>query len=146
MSSPQEGNKAIARRAAEEFWNKGNLNAVDELVHPDYVGHMPGQEIRGVEGFRRSIEGFRSAFPDVHFHVESQVAEGDEVVTHVEMQATHHGELKGIRATGKPVAVHGMSRVRVADGKVIEEWVQWDESGLMQQLGEVAEKRLSTPD
>jgi predicted ester cyclase len=41
----------------------------------------------------------------------------------------------GIAPTGKPAVAGGISIVRVAGGKVTEEWEQLDTLGLLQQLG-----------
>ena len=41
----------------------------------------------------------------------------------------------GIAPTGKPDVAGGISIVRVAGGKVTEEWEQLDTLGLLQQLG-----------
>ncbi len=36
-----EGNKALVRRFVDEFWNKGNTTAADELMASDAVIHLP---------------------------------------------------------------------------------------------------------
>jgi len=41
----------------------------------------------------------------------------------------------GIASTGKRVTFTGISIHRIADGRIIEEWQEWDSLGLMQQLG-----------
>ena len=138
----EQTNKALVRRAVEEIWNKGNIQVADQLTHPTYVGHMPGgQDVTGIDGVKKAIEGFRSAFPDVHLHIESQVAEGDEVITQLVMKGTQKGPLKtdgksqNLPATGKHVSGRGVSRMRIEDGKVVEEWVTWDEQSAMETLG-----------
>jgi len=45
---------------------------------------------------------------------------------------THVGELMGLDATGKPIAVDAISIFRIADGKITEEWTVWDALGLQQ--------------
>jgi predicted SnoaL-like aldol condensation-catalyzing enzyme len=72
-----EENKAIVRRVIDELLNgQGNLDVADELFAPEYVGHNPAspQDTRGPEGVKGFASMFRSAFPDVHFSVEDQVA------------------------------------------------------------------------
>ena len=90
-----EENKAIVRRMIDELLNgQGNLNVADELFAPEYVGHNPAssQDTRGPEGVKEFASMFRSAFPDVHFSVEDQVAEGDKVVTRWRGSGTHQGD------------------------------------------------------
>ena len=50
---------------------------------------------------------------------------------------THHGEYMGVPATGKKVKFSWITIYRIADGKVAEEWLVFDQLGLLQQLGAV---------
>jgi predicted ester cyclase len=45
----------------------------------------------------------------------------------------------GIPPTGKQVTVSGITISRVKNGKVVEEWSNWDPLGMLQQLGVVPE-------
>jgi predicted ester cyclase len=78
------------------------------------------------------------AFPDARYTVEDQLAEGEKVLTRWSCIDTHKGELMGIAPTGKPVRVSGMLTDRIVDGKIVEEWSEWDALGTMQQMGVVA--------
>src|SRR5919107_2352134 len=135
----QEENKAIVRRYFQEILDGGNLDLVDEIFEPQYVLHDPSspQEVRGVEGTKRFVGMFRSAFPDIAHSIEDQIAEGDKVVTRLRARATHDGELMGIPPTGKGVTIEGTSIWRIADGKIGECWFNYDALGLMRQLGVV---------
>lgn len=128
-------NKQLMRRGIEEVWNGGNLAVVDELIASDYAGHHSGNEASGPQGVKQYFSGLRGAFPDIHFTIEDQIAEGDRVVTRWVARATHTGPFHGIPPTGKPGAVSGITINRVANGKVVEGWTNLDELGLMQQLG-----------
>ena len=63
------------------------------------------------------------------------LGEGDKVVTRGTFTGTHQGEFNGIPATGKKVKVSYCDIWRVENGKCVENWVQMDMVGLMQQLG-----------
>lgn len=78
---------------------------------------------------------FMSAFPDTKMTVEQQIAEGDKVVTRWKAQGTHKGELMGIPPTGKQVTVTGISIERIVGGMIVESWEEFDQMGMMQQLG-----------
>jgi predicted ester cyclase len=43
----------------------------------------------------------------------------------------------GIPATGKEVTIGGIAIARIADGKIMERWEEFDMMGMMQQLGVV---------
>ncbi len=63
------------------------------------------------------------------------VAEGDLVVIRETYRLTHHGEFQGLPPTGKDVSVTGTEIYRIVDSKFVEQWVEADMLGLMQQLG-----------
>ena len=132
-----EENKAITRRFLDEIFAGGNLELVDELFAPNFVLHDPSvpQEVRGLEAMKQYITMYRTAYPDTHFTVEDQIAEGDEVVTRWTGQGTHQGELMGIAPTGNRVTVTGIEIDRISGGKIEETWVNYDALGMMQQLG-----------
>jgi steroid delta-isomerase-like uncharacterized protein len=136
MSSDQ--NKTIVRRALEEPW-KGNLDVVDELIARDYVGHDPAnpEPLRGPAGVKEFISTYRSAYPDARVTVEQQLAEGDMVATRWTGRGTHEGDLLGVAPTGKRVTITGITFSRLKDGKIVEEFQNWDTFGMMQQLGAV---------
>ena len=137
-----EENKRISRSVVEEIFNRGNLDIVDEVVDPGYVGHDPAspEEIRGPEGLKQLAQGYRSAFPDIQVTVDEQLAEGDRVATRWSARGTHQGELFGIQPTGKQTTVTGLTIDRYSGGKIVESWDNWDTFGLMQQLGVVPEQ------
>lgn len=133
-----EANKAIARLDFEEIWSNQNLDVVDELYPEDHVRHDPADPqggVNGVEAYKQLVAGYFRAFPDLHFTVDDMIAEGDKVVTRWTATGTHKGELMDIPPTGTNVSVTGISIQRIENGKVLEEWVNWDTMGLMQQLG-----------
>lgn len=47
------------------------------------------------------------------------------------------GDFQGIPTTGKQVTQTGIDILRIAGGKVVERWGQFDDLGLLQQLGVV---------
>jgi predicted ester cyclase len=133
-----EENKALVRRFFEDGWNKQNLALVDELLSADYVDHdLPPGFPPTRDGFKQSASMYWSGFPDGRLEIEDQVAEGDRVVTRWSGRATHTGEFMQIAPTGKQVAVAGITINRVAGGKLVENWLQFDRLGLLQQLGVV---------
>lgn len=130
-----EQNKAMLRRVFDEGLNKNNSRALDELIAPNYVNYgFPGLP-PGPEGFKLAIGMFRAGFPDMQIMIEDEFAEGDKVGTRGYFTGTHKGEFQGIPATGKQVKFSYIDLWHVANGKFVENWVQMDLMGLMQQLG-----------
>jgi predicted ester cyclase len=131
-----EYNKRRCREAFMEFIDKGNLDAVPEYVHPDYVGHYPGlPPVQGHEGFRQLLQMYYAGFGERHADIDDMVAEGDLLALRLAISLKHTGEFMGIPATGRDVRINGLNLFRMQDGKAIEQWVNNDDMGLMQQLG-----------
>ncbi|HVD58831.1 MAG TPA: ester cyclase, partial [Thermoleophilaceae bacterium] len=61
------------------------------------------------------------------------------VATRWTARGTHDGDLMDIAPTGKQAKVSGLTISRLANGKVIEDYTNWDAFGMMQQLGVVPE-------
>jgi len=131
-----EDNKALARRWLDEVWNKGDLSLIDELIAPNYVLHDPMRPgLKGRTGIKESIATFQIAFPDIHFTIEAQIAEGEQVVTRYIVQGTHLGPLMGIPATGKQGTITGIDIYRITNEQIEEAWTNWDTLGLLQRIG-----------
>jgi predicted ester cyclase len=131
-------NKAQIRRVIEEVYNRGDLAVVDEVAASNLVIHVPSRDIHGREGAKQYVTALRTGFPDLHFTVEDQVAEGDLVVTRWTARGTHRGSFEGVPATGREVRLAGTDIDRLVGGEVVECWAQVDELGLMRQLGAIA--------
>jgi steroid delta-isomerase-like uncharacterized protein len=133
-------NKATIRRIREELVPAHNLAALDELYTEDYVYHgipMLGER-KGRSAFRDMMAGFLAALPDLRENVSEQVAENDRVVTLLVGSGTHSGPLLGIPGTGRRINWSGVVISRFAtDGRIAEEWVEFDALSLLQQLGAV---------
>lgn len=131
-------NKAAIRRWVNQAIDKGNLAVLDQLAAPDYVYHGPGLELHGLEALKGLIAGFREAFPDLHATIDDMVAERNRVATRCTVTGTHKGELIGVKATGRQVAIPLIVISRFVRGKVAEDWEVYDVQGLLRQLGAVA--------
>ena len=131
-----EENKAIARRWGEEVWGKGSLAAVDELFAPNFAFNYPAPGATpDLKGYKQTVTGLCSPFADIRCTAEDVVAEGDKVAVRWIWRGTHKGEFMGIPATGKQVTITGISILRIAGGKIVEEWGEMNSLGMMQQLG-----------
>ena len=137
-----ETNKALVRREFEEMFSQGgDLDTAGEFYAPDYVLHEPASgEVRGLEAARKFAATYREAFPDLQTAIEDQVAEGDKVVSRFSGRGTHLGETKDFGpATGNRIEITGITIDRFSDGRIVEEWTNFDALGLLQQIGLVPE-------
>jgi steroid delta-isomerase-like uncharacterized protein len=131
-----QDNSAIVRRFIEETINQGQIDSAAQFVWEDVVEQVPfpGQG-PGLEGLKETLRGMRSAFPDLFFSVEEQIADGDKVLTRFEWTGTLRGEFVGIPATGRSVKVWGIVIDRLEDSRIKDTRIIMDMLGLMMQLG-----------
>jgi steroid delta-isomerase-like uncharacterized protein len=133
-----EANKALVRRFYEEI-DKGNLDAMDELVAEDYIDHNPPpipDLAPGREGLKQSFKIFWDATPGYH-RIEDQIAEGDKVVTRLTSFGKHEGDLPGAPATGNEMKMTSITIHRIENGKLAEKWSEKDMISLLQQIGKM---------
>ncbi len=108
------------------------MAAIDEVIAADYVSN--GQPI-GRDGFTQFVTAVRSTFSDLQFTIDDMVAEADKIAVRYTGHATHQGEFSGIPATGKAITITGIDMFRIADGKLVEEWLNFDQLSMLQQMG-----------
>ncbi len=132
-----EQNKALVRRLFEQSDNH-NGELPPDLFAPDYIYHFPASpEPLPYQGHVQMARMFYAAFPNLQHSIEDQIAEGDRVVTRITIRGAHQGELMGMPPTGKQIIVTAISIDRIVNGKIVEEWVNSDVLGMLQQLGAV---------
>ena len=131
-----ENNTALVRRPVEAL-NRGIV--VVNALRPDAfalheVSHFAGHPLdyTAHAGFDAML---LRAFPDLQFTLEDLFADRDQVVARFRARGTQTGVFQGIPATGRAAVVSGIAIYRLADGKVMEQWLEYDQLGLLQQLG-----------
>jgi steroid delta-isomerase-like uncharacterized protein len=129
-------NRAVIQRFIEEILNQKKLDVADEIVAENFVelDPFPGQG-PGRQGLKDVLSMFIDGFPDMHWVIEEQIAEGDKVMTRFTWAGTHQGAFMGIPATGKPVKVKGVVIDRVVGGWMVDSRILMDSMGMLQQLG-----------
>lgn len=134
VTTPEE-NKAVFVRHVEDIWNRGDLDAADEIFHPQAVTPYAPQLPPGPQGCKVVAGTFRSAFGDYRLNVQDILASGNLVGARMTNSGTHTGDLFGIPPTGKAVSFEELAVCQIADGKILASWFQADQMTMMQQLG-----------
>jgi predicted ester cyclase len=134
-AEPLEHNKRVARRILEQAFNGRDLTAIETGFTPDAAIHDPGQDFHGTAHLRQGLQGLLDAFPDFHFTVLDQLAEGDRVVIFYRGQGTQRGEFLSIAPSGRSIDYTGLLLVRLQGERIAEFWAQPDRLGILQQLG-----------
>ena len=135
----------LIRRWFEEVWNQGREETIDALCAKEAVGHgqtHDGSDIVGLEEFKKFWNIYRAAFTSVHVEIHQTIAEGEMVLARWTITMKHTGPFMGIPPSGKRITGKGMSVQRYVNGKIVEAWDNWDQLGVMVQLGAVSLERL----
>jgi predicted ester cyclase len=120
-----------------EALNRGDVSIADGVFAPECVIHINGSPDPNlsVDGFKQMMSGLLAAFPDLHLTIDDQSEAGGKVATRWSAEGTNTGPFGTVAATGRRVRVNGLILDRVVGGRVVERWEQWDQMGMMQQLG-----------
>jgi len=128
-------NKELVRRFVEEVFQNGNRGAVDELVAEDFVPHTWPSTGDGRNDLKKAMERVAKGLSDAAFTIDDLIAEGDRVVARLTASATQTGEFMGMAPSNKRYTILEIHIFRLRDGRIIEHWHQFDQLGMMRQLG-----------
>jgi predicted ester cyclase len=106
-----------------------------DLCAPGYVaiiGSNPPMPLSGHQGFATA---FYTGFPDITHTIEDVIAEEGKVAVRVSFTGTHTGDFMGLPATNKSVRFGAMMFLQIENGQVTILHGQFDQMGLMRQLG-----------
>jgi predicted ester cyclase len=136
IDSPPAGatNAELIRWAFEQL-NLRDVSALRKFWDADTVERFPDRICRGADEIAAYFEDAFAALPDWHMEIVALAAQGDDVFVHWHLKGTHDGPLLGIEGTGKPVAVDGMDHFVVRDGRVISNFVVFDQMQYARQIG-----------
>ena len=129
-------NKAVVRRFYEAFGQQDYVS-LKEVLAPELAAYAHSATVPATrDDALQGIRNWNAAFDGSHYTVEDQVAEGDQVATRVKLRAVHsRGDFMGAPPAGAQIEIKGISVERIADGKIVERHVSYDQIGLMQRLG-----------
>jgi steroid delta-isomerase-like uncharacterized protein len=129
-----DDNREVVRQFIERVFERGETAAVDELVADDFVPHTyPGTTDR--EGLKRAMERVSQGLDDAKFTIDDVIAEDDRVAVRLTSGATQIGEFMGMPPSGKHYEIEEIHIFRLRDGRISEHWHQFDQLGMMRQLG-----------
>ena len=118
-----------------DVWNGGNPDSLDAIMSKDFVynsNSMPA--VKGLEGIKKVIASFRTAFPDAKLVTQEVIFSENEGAARWTLTGTNTGPGE-MPPTGKSFSIWGESIMHFANGKITEEWVAYDNQSMMEQLG-----------
>jgi steroid delta-isomerase-like uncharacterized protein len=131
----KDQDKDLVRRFVREVFVEGRSASVDELVAEDFRSHTWGPDGLGKDGLKMVTVRMAGVFTDVDFVVEDLIAENDRVVARLTASGTQVGEFMGLPSSGKRYTIGEIHIFRMAHGRIVEHWHQYDRAGMLRQLG-----------
>jgi predicted ester cyclase len=115
----------------------GELDAFDDLLHPDVVIHAPrGLSTTGADEEKAVWREALGAMPDLRHEVQEVVADGDVEMARVVVTGTVTASFAGIEGTGRAFRIDQAVITHLRDGKVAEAWEIADIGALEAQVTE----------
>jgi predicted ester cyclase len=134
---PNAEHERVVRRPFDDLFTRGDLDAVDGLVAPDFVAHGQGgsEDAHGREPFREWLRWYTSAFTERAWTLHDVPSEGEKVVARNSGWVTYRGGLLGIPSEGQRALETGILILRIKDGLVRELWSEMSDLQVMMQPG-----------
>ena len=126
----------VLRRYYQEVWVDGRIDALDDLLAPDYVDHDPPPGYAGdASAAREFARMFVAGMRDAKLTILALVATADEACAHYSLEWTHCGPFLGnSNADGRRLILRGSDLVRVADGRITDIYHAENVLGTLRQL------------
>ena len=98
---------------------------------------MPGlpQDPFGPAALRQLVAAMRTAFPGIRAVIEDVVAQDDKVVVRASLHVIAPEEVLGISPQAPMTEWARIEIFRVFQGRIVEQWADRDDAGLLQQIG-----------
>jgi predicted ester cyclase len=116
----------------------GDFDRLDQFIAADYVRHCqatPDVEVTSLEEFKEFLHRDRATVSNPKMVLQRMVAEDDLVAFWITYSGIQDGPMGPFAASGKQMELDCAGIHRIADGKVVETWITWDNLSGLTQLG-----------
>ena len=128
---------AAAVERAREAWNAGDLDGYIEFYDEEIRLHGYTPEPMDKASVRGFYQAIFAAFDSSQLTFHEVFGSGESLCINFTMTGTHRGEFMGVPATGREIALPGITVLHFRDGRCVERWSCADMLGLLVQLGAV---------
>ncbi|WP_047238113.1 ester cyclase [Chromobacterium subtsugae] len=136
----REETRAVVLGFLQEVRSGVNPDAVSRYMATSVAAHQlesenPRTLARSPANYAEHVREFKRLFGDFQLRIDELLVDGDRAYARWTQLGRHLGELDGHAASGRPLTLVDSACYRVADGKIVEYWIQADRMGLARQLG-----------
>jgi predicted ester cyclase len=138
-SNDAAAHEEIVRRYFHEVLDRGRIELIDGLFHPECIMHRPGGTVTGIESVRGVAERRKATFSQFETQIHDVFGDVDRLAVRLTHRGTGCGmwrsRLGSYDVTGKVLTWNAIAIFRFENQKIVEEWVVRDELGMMLQAG-----------
>lgn len=139
FADPLSAEKEVVRRYFHEVLDRGKVEVIEELFHPECVMHRPGGTVIGIDSVRGVAERRKQTFSRFETQIDDIFGSGDRLAVRLIHRAVGGGmwqsRFGNYDVSGKPVTWNAIAIFRLENRRIIEEWVTRDELGMILQFG-----------
>ena len=126
----------LTARRFSAFWNTGEARYLAAAIAPEVTDRtLPKGRPQGPEGPVFASKAFRASVPDLRCEIRQLIVAGERVVAHLRFTGHFTGAVGGKTGSGQPVDFIATDILRIAGGRIVDNWHIEDNLTLMQQLG-----------
>jgi ketosteroid isomerase-like protein len=120
---------AYTAESFREFWANPDLSTPSEDIHEDVVGYWPGTDepVRGRDEYLGKLRDLLVRVPDLTLSPQESADDGEHLFIRWVAHATS--------VDGERIEQQGVDRVKVLDGKVVENRIFFDRAQFERKLG-----------
>jgi steroid delta-isomerase-like uncharacterized protein len=140
VSSDQEQlelNKNLTKQFAEAL-NTANWDMFDILLAEDFLRHSQAttdMQVTSRDDMKQLMQLYQEFAPDQKLTIDFIIAKGNMVAGYGTYSGTNTGPLGELPATGKPFELKNINIFQIVNGRIAEQWVEWDNMAILTQLG-----------
>jgi ketosteroid isomerase-like protein len=111
-----------------DCWNTGHLGPLDQILAPNFVRHEADLEARASnhDDYKQIITHLRGMLVDFQTEAADVIEQGNKVAFRFRTTGKHNNSV---------VVFEGVNILHIQGGKIVENWVYYDATGLQQELG-----------
>jgi predicted ester cyclase len=136
-----EHNMAVVRCYFGQILDNQKFALADQVFTSDCIMHRPERQVTGVDNIKNFVSGISVMYSEFRTTVLDMFATGDRVAVRLKHDVTTYQDgvvlyrAGSLSAKGKKLSWTANSIFRFKEGKIVEEWVERDELGMLLQLG-----------
>ncbi len=146
VSSPIEGFDVdrFSRSVLDQLWNHRAYEVLSTCYDPNFTFAGPtDRAFSGLNLYREFLSSISDAFPDLELEVDEVYWMGNDSDGYLTSErwsatGTHTGDGTYGAATGRPVRIWGITQHKIVNGRIVAEWMLFNELDLMMQLSPAA--------